>query len=555
MIDLSHQPPLFPSDYPTDPQGTLLSHGSVKASRSNLLWLMLLGVAIALLVDISLRPILFFELQRQDQTWILYAAARVLDGTQLYGPRLVETNPPLIIWLNTLPAWLAIHLHLQPLLVLHSLVTLLIVLSSIWSIRILRTAGILRGRISTLVAFALLLVTQTWVRDVDFAEREHILLLLLLPYLLASFFQLSTSLSLVERIALGVVAGLGACIKPQYALIPLGTELFLALWHRQLRRLWRPELLAFILTGLAYIGAVLYFTPLYFTQIVPLVRETYPAYHGVHPISWVMFRGLAYDLIFLATLLVWIVYRRSLRYPVAPIALLVASFFATIAFGIQHAGWPYQAIPRNALLLAAALWLVAELSAPRIAGLQAEKHFRLLSTVILLFVFIPATIFCLKRLLHGRSEGVPTLEQRVYASLPPGTTVYVLSTNFYNFSDVVQDHLLWGGRYVHLWMIPAIVRNEVYEAGGHRPAMILPPARVQQLATLVRSNVAEDLHTFTPAVIIVEHCVPKRHCYALDGLTFDAVAWFQRSPAFAAEWSHYRLQETGPDCVVYTRIP
>ena len=144
---------------------------SPKAPRFTLLWLILLAVVIALLLDISLYQIAYFGPQRQDQTWLLYAAARVLDGTQLYGPRLVETNPPLIIWLSTLPAWLAIHLHLQPLLVLQSLVTLLIVLSSVWSVRILRAAGVLRGRTATLAAFAALLVAQTWVRDVDFAER------------------------------------------------------------------------------------------------------------------------------------------------------------------------------------------------------------------------------------------------------------------------------------------------------------------------------------------------------------------------------------------------
>jgi len=531
-----------------------LHSASPKAPRFTLLRLILLGAAIALLFDIALYQIFYFGLQRQDQTWLLYAAARVLDGTQLYGPRLVETNPPLIIWLSTLPAWLAIHLHLQPLLVLQSLVTLLIVLSSVWSVRILRAAGVLRGRTATLAAFAALLVAQTWVRDVDFAEREHILLPLLLPYLFASFFQLSASLGLTERIALGLTAGLSACIKPQYALIPLGTELFLALWYRQPRRLWRPELLALILTGLAYIAAVRYITPLYFTQIVPILRDAYPTYRGNHPILAVMFNRPVYDLLFFATLLAWIVYRRSLRYPVAPIALLAATFFATLAFGIQRTGWPYQTVPRNALLLAAILWLVTELSAPAIARLQPDKHFRLLSTVAILFVVLPASLFALKRIRHGRNTGVPTLEQRTYASLPPGTTVYVLSTNFYNFSDVVHDHLLWGGRYVHLFMLPAIVLNENAEAGGPPAIAPLPPARVQQLATLLRSNVADDLHTFAPTVVFVEHCDPITHpCFALENLSFDTLAWFQRSPAFAAEWHNYRLQQTALDFDVYTR--
>jgi hypothetical protein len=317
-----------------------LNPAPAKAIQFTRLWLVLLGVSIALLLDIALHKIFFFSPPRQDQSWLLYAAARLLDGTELYGPRLVETNPPLIIWLSTPPAWIATHFHIQPLLVLHSFVTLLLALNSVWCIRVMRTAGVLRGRTATFTALTLLLVAQTWMDSVEYAQREHILVLLLLPYLLASCFQLATRLSLTERIALGFVAGLGISIKPQQALILLGTELFLALWYRQLRRLWRPELLAFILTGFVYIVAVRYLTPLYLTQIVPILRDTYWAY-GKYPSLRVMFGRPAFDLFFTASLLVWIVFRRSLRYPVAPIALLVASFSASVSFSLQHAGWAY----------------------------------------------------------------------------------------------------------------------------------------------------------------------------------------------------------------------
>jgi hypothetical protein len=170
-------------------------------------------------------------------------------------------------------------------------------------------------------------------------------------------------------------------------------------------------------------------------------------------------------------------------------------------------------------------------------------------------VVLPATLFALKRIVRGRNQGAITLQQQIYATLPPGTHVYVLSTNFYNFSDVVHDHLLWGGRYVHLWMIPAIVRNEEAENGGPPAAFPLPPARVEQLATMTRTNIAEDLHTFAPAFVFIEHCVPEKPCFGLEGLTWNALPWFLRSPVFAAEWKqHYRLQQTTSDWDVYTRI-
>ncbi|MGI4757803.1 MAG: hypothetical protein ACRYGF_13245, partial [Janthinobacterium lividum] len=42
-----------------------------------------------------------------DQAYLLYAAQQMLHGVQLDGPRLIETNPPLIVWFSIVPAALA----------------------------------------------------------------------------------------------------------------------------------------------------------------------------------------------------------------------------------------------------------------------------------------------------------------------------------------------------------------------------------------------------------------------------------------------------------------
>jgi hypothetical protein len=266
-----------------------------------------------------------------------------------------------------------------------------------------------------------------------------------------------------------------------------------------------------------------------------------------------MFHGLAYDLLFPAILIAWLLVWRRLRYPVAPIALLVASFFASIAYSFQHAGWVYQAIPRKAFLLGAAFWLAGELLAPRIARLRPDGHLRLVTATLLVLTTLPTALFALQRFHQARQPHRLSLEQQIYAGLPPGTTVYVLSTNFFGFADVLHDRLLWGGRYVHLWMLPAIVLNQIGDSGGPAPAVTLPPARVQQLATLLHSNLADDLQTFAPAVILVEHCTSMRPCQALDGVTFDTLAWFQQSSAFAAQWQHYRFQKSADGYDLYTR--
>src|SRR5579875_2645727 len=48
-----------------------------------------------------------------DQAWDLYAANAVLHGVTLNGPRLVEVNPPFLVWFFSIPAVLAHLLHIS----------------------------------------------------------------------------------------------------------------------------------------------------------------------------------------------------------------------------------------------------------------------------------------------------------------------------------------------------------------------------------------------------------------------------------------------------------
>src|SRR5690606_33794299 len=46
-----------------------------------------------------------------DNGWLLYATDRWLDGEVLYRD-ILETNPPLIVWLYAIPTWIAWSLSL-----------------------------------------------------------------------------------------------------------------------------------------------------------------------------------------------------------------------------------------------------------------------------------------------------------------------------------------------------------------------------------------------------------------------------------------------------------
>lgn len=526
----------------------------VYSPRRQLLLLLAVSAAIALLFDLSVYRLIFAH-PLDDQSWLLYAAGCMLHGTQLYGPRLIETNPPLIIWFSAFPVFLAALFHTSSLVLFQATVCGLIILSTLWLVRILRFASIVRGRVMTWVTLLVILAVESApVDSTDFGQREHLLVLLLLPFVIASVLKLGRTLNAPERIALGVVGGLAICFKPQQSFIVFGFELFLIFWSRGVRRLWRLELVCLAFTVLAYITLVSLCTPLYFRQIVPLLRDTYLSYGDVGA-GYLLKSLVPFFIGWFAVLLVWFWKRRHLRTPVAPLALLVCSGCAAVAYYIQHKAFVYQAIPQNIFLLFAAAWLILELLGPSAAehltGLAVGKR---MLAYGLLFVIL----FSPPLLLHARKDIVlwrqPTNAQAILSHYPPGTPVYILSASLLGFHPVLQDHLVWGSRYAHLWMLPSIVLSKEAASEGRPTAHRLSSARLQQLAELQRETVAEDLDTWKPVVVLVERCTPIHSCQALDLPSFDTLAWFLRSPAFSAQWKNYHRQKLTDQYDVYTRV-
>jgi hypothetical protein len=531
--------------------------------RQTSLWLRRLFILLVLLVVstwtalllVRLIDLLVYACPDHDQSWYLYAAQRVIAGAQLYGPRLVETNPPLIIWFSTLPVFLGHLLHLDPGFLLKGIVIVLILGSVAWSARIVRAAGLADLPLFFYLVACTVLTAETFVNGLDIGQREHLLVILLLPYILFAACGSAAKLSLAERCVLGMVAGIAVCFKPQQVLVLVGLELFLVVWTRSLRRLISPGLLAAVLTVFAYLVLVRLAAPLYFSRMVPLLRDTYWAYGPKSALSLITGK-MHFNVIFLLVFLVFLLLRRKLRLAGVTCAFLVCTLGSSLAFDIQHTGWSYQFYPQRAFLLLAILCIMIDFLSPAMKPLPANRTFGpaiAVSTLIFLAVFLPALI------LHRRSEA--KLEARrkpdldtIFAKYPPQTPVFLFATSLEAFPALSQYHLVWASRFPCLWMLPAIVRNELAAAAGAVPQKVLSPEVVKSLAAMQRADTTEDLHDWKPELVVVKHCHTTAPCQGLEHLDFDTLAWFLKSSGFAAEWANYRQQASQGDFDVYTRI-
>lgn len=512
-------------------------------------------VAWTAILLLQVLDLLLLTSRNDDQSWYLYAAQRVLSGAQISGPQLVETNPPLILWFSTLPAFLANLLHLDPYLTLKVIVFVMIGLSVAWSGRILRIIGVATSQALLYVSAASVLSAEIFLSRFELGQREHFVVILLVPYILSATFKGSSKLHISELCAIGLAAGMAVCFKPQQVLVLIALELFLAVWNRSLRRITSPDLICAILTIFAYIALVRLAAPLFFSTTLPILRATYWAY-GPYS-AWLLIKAEPqFNILFIVTLAATLLLRRKLHFAIVPSAFLACTVASSIVYYSQHIKYTgnYRAYPQGAFLLLAILWILIDFAAPSL------EHWKLRSTFVvgsLIFALALLVLLVLRVSLRkplSRPANTPFVNA-VFAQYPPQTPVFIFSGDVSDaFPAVSEDHLVWASRFAHLWMLPAIVQNEAAEAGSPPPGKVLAPADVTRLADLQRAETTEDFERWRPTVVIVKKCSESTPCYGMGNMTFDPLTWFLKSPEFGAEWAHYRLQKSHDNYDVYTRL-
>lgn len=490
-----------------------------------------------------------FNSPHHDQTWYLYAAHRMLAGVPLYGSGIAELNPPLILWFSAIPVAFGHLLHLSSIVMLKLVVLAAIAASVAWSYRILRAAGWRASSGFFLLALCSILSAELVLGGYDIGQREHILFILIVPYVLASACIGKSDLSLAERCAIGFTGGVAVCVKPQHVLVLLALEIFLLFWERRPRRLFRAELLCAVSAILLYVLLVGLITPSYFTTMIPLVRDCLPGYE-VYKASF-LFRAAAHaNIVLLLALIVFAAFRRRLRHAALSGSFLACAVAASLAYYTQNTGWAYQIYPYHAFLLLAVLWIAFDLAPPGLYAWRPQWPLAASAFALALALLIPLLV---RLHVHQAQRAQESYVQAALAGLPPKTPVLVLSTGLDAFPTVLEDHLTWASRFPCLWMLPAIVQNERAQAGSPRPEKILSAKKVQHLAEFQRTVAAEELLRWKPVVVVVRKCRKSAPCQALDGMDFDTVSWFLKGSAFAAQWSHYRIRSSNIDYDVYQR--
>ena len=474
-----------------------------------------------------------------DVAWQLYLAAQNLDGARLDVDYL-ENNPPLIVWLATAPVAGTRMTGIAP---YYGMLILLLVLSAVSLVTSERLLARLpnlphtaRNALVLSACFAVFILPR-----LDFTQREHLALVLTLPWMCLAMVR--SSGKTVPRGAaagIGLAGAIGFALKPYFLFAWLLVEAYLV-YRTGKRVLMRTELITLVGAGLIYVAAVLVLTPGYlpFALAVRPLYQTYLNNGVVGAIVLALITPL--PLFLLAALAHWNVDREPDAVRDVLLAATLGFFFGAIA---QQKGWRYHyvaALGYGFMLLAAVVLRSVKRPSRQVSVMISAMVVRL-SWLVVLGVTISvsaATLLELRAADQSQYREDPNLDLLlpVVRREAAGQRIMVFSSNpASGWPLTTEAGALWSSRYLHLWQLAALYHHELWDQDG--PVVFRTLPQRTGLERQFHDAVIEDLERYSPRLLVVLELDDAMRS-AGGAARLDYLKYFGEDPRFVRFFSNY----------------
>jgi hypothetical protein len=468
-----------------------------------------------------------------DVAWLLYAA-NVLRGGGTLGTDVVENSPPIIFWLKVpvLAIGDTLGLAAWP-----SWVAALVVASLLSALLIHRLSkGLVRGvYLGPLAAAVFLLLPGR-----DFGQREHVALILTVPWLIAIARRLEGRPAPAPECWIAIVlAAVGLGIKPHFGLVWLAVAWLAAFRARSWRALLRPEVTGVAVLGVVQIVAVAVFHPSYFDHL-RLYGRAYIGFLAI-PIWQALLIGAGPAAVLFAILARIALRAARERTAEGSTVLLAGAIGFWLAAGLQQKGWSYHYLPAQGIALLAVGALLVE-TPPTVTGLSS-RIYRAAGVGALAMALIGPALHSVLDAARFESPDRSGLDRNLGVLLPivraAGQVgpVFVFSTNLASsFPLVSEAGARWAFRHPSLLMLGAAYAKQLDGAGMVRPR---PLAGRTAAERRVADELAEDLRHYRPAAMLVVRPDPGNPGWG-GAKRFDYLGYFLADPQFTRILADYK---------------
>jgi hypothetical protein len=221
-----------------------------------------------------------------DVSALLHATEKLLEGGNYIDDFFIP-NPPMILYLYVPPVVVAKLLHVSITVVFPVYIFLLAVCSFVVCYKLINQIFLKQDWPQRYIFAALLASIFLIIPIYEFGQRDYLLVVMAMPYLLAMGCRLEAKpVSCSLAIAIGVLAGFGVAIKPQFLLLPLLLESYYLYCQRSWLSWARPEVFGIIAVHVFYLIVLLITRQDYITVMAPYLAKHY---YRTSLISWFTF--------------------------------------------------------------------------------------------------------------------------------------------------------------------------------------------------------------------------------------------------------------------------
>jgi hypothetical protein len=514
-----------------------------------------------------------------DVAFYLYGANRMLEGARLYVD-VIDVNPPLIFYLNALPTLIANLLGWSHAITFKLSFVTLALLSFVLSARLTReSASLAPDWMRKIFLLALAFVFFLIIED-EFGEREHLMFVLVMPYILGSIgCAEGRPLRGTFAVFIGALAGLGMAIKPHFLLLWVAIEVYLQLANPKKSNWRRPENRSIAMVLMTYGVVVLLLSYEYF-GIAAMGARVYGAYRHLRFIDLLTQPAIR---LWIFGLVTFVAARFNPQNRATKEVLFTASTSFLLIAMIQQKGWRYHFYPAQATVILLLTITVPQLLDAFEAGREAIKGevlsrltgenlripriLRVAASVVLIILALGLykpiltpiriaywSVDAAYNVAKGRTllrEAVSTLFQNSfeeelrpsvkqliplveeYANRKP---ILVLSTSMQPaFPLVNYTNAIWSSRFSCLWLLPGSYQNLSLSQAG---SLYHTPNQMDDIERFLFQAVISDMAKEPPALLIVESSPSK---LGFGQTKFDYIDYFSQDARFTSLLSQYDL--------------
>lgn len=462
-----------------------------------------------------------------DVAYYIYLVGQWLGGSELYVD-LTDPNPPLILYLSVPPLVVSLFTGLPEIPVYKCYTLLLVILSLVLSFRLLK--NIYSSVTPAFRFFFLFCLVYVLVEmpGYDFAQREHLLTILTLPYFISSMGRLEKRpLKRSQMFWAGLLAGLGFSLKPYFVLPFLAVEAILLVF-KGVKPAWRKlESIVIAAVLVLYALSVVVLTPGYL-DIIKINLQVYDAYN--RPLSFILIQLIDLNVILPCALFIILTPPKRIAY--MPIIFFILTLVYVLVCIIQHKGFTYHYLPIKS---SAALLFTSTVLAWMEKGSPLRGAHRIIVPIALIFAVL-FSLYSTVRNIYVLKDKEPQMAERLADVCRPaleGKYILAFSSSVKpSFPLVNYLDAAWAMKFGCLWWIPGLYGKDDVKKGVTR---YHTKSEMNEIEKNIYESIIDDVERLRPGLILIDAKQRKQGFQ----VPFDYLDYFLQDERFRKLWERY----------------